>query len=287
MTAVSFEELLRMQQGVSRPAPTRGTPATPKVEKAPVMLLESWDGKLDPTGWYVSEKYDGVRAWWNGKEFISRTGNVFVAPALFKARMPRTVLDGELWMGRRTFQTLSGVARGGSADDWANVKFMAFDVPDESAPLELRLAALHAEVQLASCPWLEAVGQQQVKSIAHLRQLLADVEEKGGEGLVIRRPGSLYRLGARTTDWLRVVSVQTDEAVVVGFTRGAGNRGGGIGALVCRAANGQQFKIGTGLKTSDIANPPPVGTVVTYGYKCLTDAGIPREPRFIRVRGDE
>lgn len=298
MTAVDFEELLRMQQGVKRtsrptvvvspPTPTTAPAPSPQPTKPPVMLLESWDGKLDPTGWWGSEKYDGVRAWWNGREFVSRTGHVFVAPALFKAKMPRTVLDGELWLDRGKFQTCSGVARGGGPDDWANMKFMAFDVPDfADLPLEYRLARLNAEVQLASCPWLLAVGQHKIESADHLRKMLAAMESEGAEGIVIRRPGSLYKLDSRTTDWLRVVSVQTAEAEVVGYTRGKGARGQGIGALICCMPNGQQFKIGTGLKTSDVLSPPPVGTVVTYGYKTLTDAGLPREPRFIRVRGDE
>jgi DNA ligase-1 len=251
------------------------------------MLLETWDGK-DPTGWWCSEKYDGVRAWWNGREFVSRTGHVFVAPALFKARMPRVVLDGELWLGRGKFQTCSGVARGGAPDDWASMRFMAFDVPEfDGLVLEHRLARLHAEVQLASCPWLHAVEQNKVASAAHLRQLLADVEAQGGEGLVIRRPGSRYQQGTRSTDWLRVVSVLTAEATVVGHTRGKGARGGGTGALICQMPGGQHFKVGTGLKTADIVNPPPVGTIITYGYKTLTDAGLPREPRFVCVRGEE
>jgi DNA ligase-1 len=251
------------------------------------MLVNTWDGKLDPTGWWASEKLDGVRAWWNGTDFVSRGGNVFVAPALFKARMPRVVLDGELWMGRQTFQTLSGVARGGSPDDWANVKFMAFDAPLVAGTLEQRLQALHGHVQLASCPWLVAVAQTKLMSAAHLLKLLADIEGKGGEGLVIRRPGSTYDQGTRTSNWLRVVSVQTAEAIVIGFTKGKGVRDGGCGALVCRLPNGIEFKIGTGLKTKDIENPPPVGTKVTFGYKCLTNAGIPREPRYIRERDDE
>lgn len=300
MTAVDFDELLRMQRGVTRSAgrstsrvvvAQASVPApAPRVEptKPPVMLLESWDGKTDPTGWWGSEKYDGVRAYWDGKEFLSRTGHAFVAPALFKAKMPPTALDGELWLGRGKFQTCSGVARGGSPDDWADMKFMAFDVPAfAELPLEHRLARLHAEVQLASCPWLHAVGQHKIESASHLRVMLSALETEGGEGIVIRRPGSLYKLGERTSDWLRVVSVQTAEAEVVGFTRGKGARDHGVGALVCRMPNGQQFKVGTGLKTADVANPPPVGTIITYGYKTLTNAGLPREPRFVRVRGDE
>lgn len=266
------------------PAAAPPAPA-PKVSAPPVQLVETWNGKDDPTGWWVSEKLDGVRAWWDGKDLVSRRGTVYAAPAWFKARLPRTKLDGELWIACGAFAEVSGVARGGDEQEWRRVKFMAFDVPDAGGPLEQRLVALYSEVQIAGCPWLEVVEQQVARSLQHVREMLAAVEARDGEGLVIRRPGSLYE-GTRSSSWQRIVSVHTAEAVVTGYTQGTGNRAQGIGALVCRLPDGTVFKIGTGLKTSHVHRPPPVGTVVTFGYKRLTEAGIPREPRFIRVRDD-
>lgn len=269
----------RGSQPTVTPRPTSRRP------EPPVTLLETWDGNEDPAGWWASEKFDGVRAWWDGKELVSRRGNVYAAPSWFKARLPRTKLDGELWMGRGRFAEVSGVSRGGDDPEWRHVRFMAFDVPEAGGPLEQRLVALHTEVQLAGCPWLVAVEQQVLRSRDHLHELLREVEARDGEGVVIRRPGSPYT-GTRTRDWQRVVSVQTAEAVVVGYTKGTGNRAKGIGALVCRLPDGTEFKIGTGLKTAHVHRPPPVGTTVTFGYKRLTEAGVPREPRFLRVRDD-
>uniref|UniRef100_H3HE25 DNA ligase OB-like domain-containing protein n=1 Tax=Phytophthora ramorum TaxID=164328 RepID=H3HE25_PHYRM len=59
--------------------------------------------KDDPTGWWVSEKLDGVRAFWDSskKIFLSRLGNEYPAPSWFTARFPGDVdLDGELFGGR-------------------------------------------------------------------------------------------------------------------------------------------------------------------------------------------
>jgi DNA ligase-1 len=283
----SFEELVARQERSSRsaaPAPRQAPkPAVPK-NKPPVMLAETWDGKSDPTGWWVSEKFDGVRAWWDGKDFISRDGNVFQAPAWFKAQMPRTVLDGELFLGRGKLSATVSIVRSESDKGWRSLTFQVFDAPDAPGTFEQRLVAVYTEVQLASCPWLVAVQQTPVKSEAHLRALLAAVEAEDGEGLMIRRPGSAYPRGVRSTDCLKVLTVHTAEAVVIGHTAGKGNRDGGTGALLCRLPNGVEFKVGTGLKTSHVKAPPPIGTVITFGYKRLTENGKPRDPRFIRVR---
>jgi DNA ligase-1 len=53
----------------------------------------------------MSEKLDGVRAYWNGANFLSRNGNIFDAPRWFKEGLPRSVsLDGELWVDRKAFK---------------------------------------------------------------------------------------------------------------------------------------------------------------------------------------
>ena len=76
-----------------------------------VMLAKTWSG-TDPAGWWMSEKLDGVRAWWNGYRLTTRTGNEIHAPASFVASLPVGItLDGELWAGRRTFQSVSGAYR--------------------------------------------------------------------------------------------------------------------------------------------------------------------------------
>lgn len=291
--AIPFENLLKLQtksatSSAAAPSPSVATPKKPAAtkKKPPVMLAETWNGKADPTGWWYSEKLDGVRAWWNGTEFISRGGIVYEAPAAFKAAMPRCVLDGELWIARGQFARASGIARGGNEKDWEEMKFMVFDAPEEPGTLEQRLMRVYTEVQLASHPRILAVAQNRVQSLAHLRTLLAEVEKEGGEGLMIRRPGSAYPFDVRSPDLLKVLTVQTAEATVIGYTEGKGNREDLIGALRCRLPNGIEFKVGTGLTYKELANPPAVGTLITFGFKNWTEDGKPREPRYVRVRED-
>lgn len=48
----------------------------------------------------VSEKFDGVRAIWTGKQFVTRQGNPINPPKWFTAPLPDVWLDGELWTKR-------------------------------------------------------------------------------------------------------------------------------------------------------------------------------------------
>src|SRR5947209_10326787 len=91
-------------------------PATPveavKDAAAPkVLLAESWDSALDPTGWWLSEKLDGVRAYWDGQRFWSRNGNLYHAPDWFVAGLPALPLDGELSLGRKLLQRNTRIVR--------------------------------------------------------------------------------------------------------------------------------------------------------------------------------
>src|SRR5689334_20614222 len=113
--------------GAAAPAGSATTPTaeaepastTPASEGPPLLLAHSWENDVDLTGWWMSEKLDGVRAYWNGTAFISRLGNAYHAPDWFAAGLPPTPFDGELWGGRKKFQrTVSVVRRQDKSDLW-------------------------------------------------------------------------------------------------------------------------------------------------------------------------
>ena len=91
----------------------------------------------------MSEKLDGVRAYWDGRQFLSRLGNRYHAPDWFTAGLPDVPLDGELWIGRKKFQrTVSIVRRQDRSEHWKEVRFLVFDAPASGGPFEERLAFL-------------------------------------------------------------------------------------------------------------------------------------------------
>jgi DNA ligase 1 len=263
-------------------APAPGAPS----KAPPVILAESWDGVSDPTGMLVSEKLDGVRAYWDGTKFLSRQGNVFYAPDSFTAGLPNMVLDGELWIGRGKFQRTVSIVRTGTADrSWADVRYVVFDAPEIDAAFEQRIEFLREQMESWNCDSLDILDHAVCSGIDDVQERLDGVLADGGEGLMLRAPGSRYVAG-RTSDLLKVKRFQDAEARVVGHEAGKGRHKGRVGALVCELANGIGFKIGTGLSDADRATPPAIGDIVTFRYQELTDAGVPRFPAFFRVRND-
>jgi DNA ligase-1 len=250
---------------------------------------------LDPTGWWMSEKLDGVRAYWNGQAFISRQGNEYKAPAWFTQGFPSHPLDGELWLARKAFQrTVAIVRRQDAGVEWSQLKYVTFDMPHLTTPFEDRMTALdqaHAQyisargrdVKNRAVAWWNVLPQQRCTGSADMHTFLRTTIALGGEGIMLREPGSMY-VPSRSATLLKVKEFHDAEAVVTGHTKGKGQHKGKTGALVVKMPNGNEFSIGTGLSAKDRANPPAIGATVTYRFTELTDGGIPKCASFVAVR---
>ncbi len=255
-----------------------------------VLLAKPWTGQ-DPAGWWMSEKLDGVRAVWNGTAFYSRNGNVFRAPEWFAKLMPNASLDGELFIGRGEFQSTVSIVRTQSEDKgWNRIRFHAFDLyPDKpkiaAATFEQRQKALAAIVAGHGSP-LVHVYQALCQGAAHLTAFVDGVVAGGGEGAMLRAPGSLYEQ-RRSATLLKVKRFHDIEARVTAHVAGKGKHVGRLGALSCLAPNGAAFEVGTGFTDAQRAAPPLVGATVTVRYQELTKDGIPRFPVFIAARDYE
>jgi DNA ligase-1 len=253
----------------------------------PCLLAHKWDGE-DPAGWWMSEKMDGVRAWWDGENFISRLGNTYHAPEWFKAKMPATlVLDGELWVGRKMFQTTVSTVRKliPTDSEWENVHYAVFDGPEIAGDFENRLTALRKVVSGNRRETVYLLKQTRCLDVDHLKRVLRDIEEEGGEGVMLRKAGSLYEEG-RSSTCLKVKSFLDDEAKVIGYTDGKGKHKNRVGALICEW-NDVTVEVGTGLSDKQRENPPALGSKITFRYFETTVAGIPRFPVFLTARDYE
>ena len=252
----------------------------------PLLLAERWDNVQDLTGWWLSEKLDGVRAYWDGTALISRLGNRFHAPDWFLAGLPEIPLDGELWIGRKAFQRTVGIVRRQDKTDlWKQVRYIAFDAPAVDAAFEGRLAVLRAHIERASPPYLTAHEHTICVNLDHLRAELTRIEALGGEGLMLRQPESRYEVG-RSVSLLKVKNFHDAEARVLEHLKGAGRHKGRLGALLVELADGTQFSVGTGFSDAERGSPPAVGSVITFRYQELSDGGVPRFPSYVGVRGD-
>jgi DNA ligase-1 len=250
-----------------------------------VLLAERWDTETNLAGWWMSEKLDGVRAYWDGKQFLSRQGNVYHAPGWFVAGLPDMPLDGELWLDRKKFQRAVSIARRQDrSEHWKELRYVVFDAPAHGGEFEVRLAFLHEFVRKYQPAYAVAHAHGQCRDLDHLRAELTRIEALGGEGLMLRQPGSRYEVG-RSTTLLKVKSFHDAEARVLGHQPGAGRHKGRLGALFVEMANGTRFAVGTGFSDAERDNPPPVGSLINFRYQELSEGGVPRFPSYVGVRG--
>jgi DNA ligase-1 len=250
-------------------------------------LAQRYEKGVDVTAYWVSEKYDGVRALWTGRELLSRQGLPIHAPGWFTMGWPATALDGELWAGRGRFALAQAAVAQASPQDaqWRALRYMVFDVPGQGGGFGARLPRLRQAVAAIGQPWVQAVPQWRVASHAALMQQLRDYDKAGAEGLMLRRDDAPYR-GGRSADLLKLKRFEDAEARVVGYQPGKGKYAGQTGALLVQAGDGRRFALGSGLTDALRRTPPPLGSVVTYRYNGLHASGLPRFARFWRVRAD-
>lgn len=218
-------------------------------------------------GWWITEKYDGVCGLFRQSDqtMWSRAGNAYIIPDFLTKQLVSIGVDmhGEIWYGRDTFDLCSGMARRQDNDDkaWETMTFMVFDAPDKGVlPLEDRVRKFQEA-------WKAAGKPKNVKGVKFrkfnpdkttITKELQKIEALGGEGLVLRKPGSKYTI-KRSQDMLKVKSWIFDEAKIIGYNEGTGKYVGMVGSLKIQNDEFGKFKVGSGTndwqKGSEMKNP--------------------------------
>ena len=263
--------------------------AAAEEENFSFLLASSFDPeKHSLENYYLSEKLDGVRAYWDGERLQSRGGNVFSAPQWFLDALPSTGMDGELWAGRQTFDEVSGIVRRSEANDgWRKIIFMVFELPTAEGDFTTRYQKmLQLYEQEAASNWGIVEQLEPPTSVKELNAMLIKLDKQGGEGFMLKSKTALYR-GGRSDDLLKVKLKNDAEAKVIAHHKGKGRLANVMGSMTVEMPNGIRFKIGSGFSDSERMNPPEIGSHVTYKYNGLTKNGKPRFPVFWRVRREE
>jgi len=277
-------------------------------------------------GVYLSEKLDGMRAFWDGgvsrgnplcpysndkitpTGLWSRYGKVIKAPDWWLDKLPRIPLDGELWMGRGTFQQVVSVVKGGG--DWTPVQFKVFDSPppveflspgrinnphDKRNIHESYLRWYMANQNLetftkGNTPFQDVYSDLPLRHEQKVVYKLPETFEPGSEGYMIRNIFSPWQ-AKRVHSLLKVKPFLTGTAVVVGFTAGKGKHEGRIGSLRVKWGDvlfdlsgftDEQRNIYRHSFTPGSYHPGvcPYSTV-SFAYRELSDSGIPKEARCV------
>lgn len=249
-----------------------------------VMLATVWHSDDDPTGWWLSEKYDGVRGYWDGSRMLTRGGESLALPATFRAALPPFPVDGELWAGRGRFaETLATVRDSKPGPGWRDVRYLIFDAPEWRGAFAARLDAITSWLQEHPTSTVSVAPQIRCRGRAHLDSFLAEVEAKGGEGVMLRAADSPYQHG-RSPYLRKYKSFDDTEATVVGYNPGRGKYRGLVGSLRVELPDGTRFSVGSGLTDRQRRQPPPVGSTITFKHHGWTRYGKPRFPVFWRIR---
>lgn len=255
------------------------------------MLAKIWDEKTDPTGWYVSEKLDGMRAIWTGSGFVSRLGNKIECPAWFSSPLPADVkLDGELWCGRKKFEECVSIVKRYKDTDvqnWKKIKYVIFDCPSHKGNYVERMLFLESQVfnKIGKTDHIKLIPRIKCLGADHLSRLMEEGIKKGYEGLMLNDPTTKYER-KRSKGLLKFKRFLTGEALVKNKVKGKGRCTNMLGKLQCILPNGTSFGIGTGFSDAERVRPPKVGAVVEFKYQELSKKGVPRFPVFLRVRSD-
>lgn len=251
-----------------------------------LLLAQKHDDKIDPTGYYMSEKLDGVRCLWTGSQMYSRNANRYYPPAFFTKDFPGSPLDGELWVGRSTFQKCVSIVRKKTPleHEWRLVQYLVFDAPGLNLPFNKRYEKLEEWFSKIDSPYIKLHKHEICKGPEHLMREHERVEKLGGEGMMLRDPKSYYE-NRRSKTLLKVKNFDDDEATVLAHEEGTSRLQGMMGAIRVRNSQGVVFSIGSGFSDAQRRNPPKIGSKITYKYQGVSTSNTPRFPIFLREFG--
>lgn len=252
------------------------------------MLLQTYKGDENLTGWVMSEKFDGIRTMWDGKNLITRSGKILNTPKLWSENLPPFKIDGELFTKRGDFENLSSIVRDKIPNEkaWQSVKFMIFDVPCQKENLFSRLEILENFLAKNPNKFIKIITQKKAINHENVQKFLNEILSAGGEGVVIRNPNAPYKTG-RNSQILKLKKFYDSECKIIKILKGKGKNSAKMGALLCKdLKNGEIFKIGSGFSDGLRENPPKIGTIITYKFQNLTKNNKPRFPIFLRFRDE-
>ncbi|CAK92876.1 unnamed protein product (macronuclear) [Paramecium tetraurelia] len=284
IAAITDDALNGRQQAIKGPAVDLGKGTIPLGK---VMLAQTWNEEIDPKGYYLSEKLDGMRMIWTGSKMYSRNGNPIQFPDFFVQGWPKSYLDGELWLERDQFSKLVSITKRQVPveDDWRKVKYMVFDAPGLKLPFKDRYLRFKQACEQAN-QYIVYVPHIVCKGYDHLIDELEAVQDLEGEGLMLRDPDSTYEQ-RRSDKLLKVKTFMDDEATVLAHEEGTGRCQGMLGSLKVKNTSGIVFNIGSGLTDDIRQKPPKIGSRITYKYYGVSKNNVPRFPIYLRERPKE
>ncbi|MDD2219090.1 MAG: DNA ligase [Desulfoplanes sp.] len=245
---------------------------------------QTYHGNESITGWYMSEKLDGIRGYWDGQRLLSKEGTLIHIPSWFTAQFPPFELDGELWAGRGNFQNVqSTVMDQNPSPQWYTISYNIFEVPHAPGDFPTRLNKAQQWFDQHNATNVHIIAQQPCTGHEHVQQFLKKIAKDGGEGVIIKDPSIPYRDGSGQRV-LKIKHIEYMDGTVMGHTPGKGKYTGLMGSLTLKLENGIIFKLGSGFSMNERHYAPRIGAVVTFKHYGFSKNGTPRFASFVKVK---
>jgi DNA ligase-1 len=254
-------------------------------KKPKLQLARNFRNNIKIKNYWVSEKLDGVRGYWNGQQLLTRSGNILSPPRWFTKNWPDTAMGGEIWSARGEFEQISACIRAktSSGQCWKKLKLMLFDLPNQDISFTDRITTMKKIVTASHSPHLRMIRQVKIDSTQRLYSLLDNIVDNNGEGLMLHLESAYYQSG-RSKNVLKLKKHYDAEAKVIAHMPGKGKYIGLLGAIKVQTPEGLIFKIGSGFSDKERQNPPKIGSLISYKYIGKTQRGVPRFASFLRIK---
>ena len=231
----------------------------------------------------MSEKLDGIRAYWDGKEFRSKNGNKIYAPIWFINNLPPFELDGELWTKRDDFENIQNIVLDTNpSPKWEEVTYNIFEIPNTKGNFEERLNKLEHWLENNPNKNIKIIPQIKCKNQEHLEIYLKELLDKKAEGIILKNPNKDYFQG-RSDDILKVKKFFDDEGLVIAQNY----KNEKFKSLKIELKNKVVFNLGGGFSNQQRLNPPQIGDIITFKYYGFTKNQKPKFASFLRIRNKE
>lgn len=226
------------------------------------MLLTTITEKCNvPFDWWMSEKYDGIRAVWDTKHLYTRSGIIIPAPRKFIDALPNFSVDGELWLGYRRFDELNHMFMNSDDPRWSDMQYKVFDL------FSNQVYKKHYErLKKIENRFVKIVKQFEIKNCSNVERFVSSVIKRGGEGIVVRDPNAYYQCGKRSPSVKKWKPIMVGKAKVIDI-----KKKGKLKSLYVEF-NGHKFYL-NGYNSKIIPEP---GTFVEFKYNDVTVNGVPR-----------
>lgn len=250
---------------------------------------KTYNKNISIDNWMMSEKLDGIRAYWDGKQLLSKNGNIIHAPLWFIEDFPKFKLDGELWTKRDDFENIQSIVLDKNPSDyWKEITYNIFEVPEEKGVFIKRLEKISNWQKKNNNKYIKIIEQTKCKDDKHLEEYLEKLVNLKAEGLMLKNPFLEYFTG-RSSNILKVKKFLDMEAEVIAInyhknTKDIKNK---FKSLVLKLENNIVFNLGNGFSKEQRINHPKIGDIVTFKYYNLTRFGKPKFASFLRVRKKE